>query len=241
MPSFSDLRPFSLEIMPGIFQISSQYANAFLIMDKDLTLVDTGFNSSIPLVLKVMREKGRSIGELKLVVITHNHLDHVGGLKRLRSLAQFKVAMHRADLTADISSLYPRGSIFGSLLRMPFLAPLRKRLTVDKSQIDVVLAGNESFDVLGGMNVLSTPGHTPGSISLYFPARKLLIAGDAVGYRGGELQLPRKSVSVDMRLAAESIRALSKLDIEILCKGHGSPVTRNVPARLLSLVSSYSR
>jgi len=237
MPSFSDLKSSTLEVIPGLLQISARYTNLFLIFEKDLTLIDTGFGSSVPLIQRAIRDHGRSIAELKLVLFTHNHSDHTGGLAKLLRLARFQTAMHSHDIVVDPRDLYPENWLLG---RMLMHGPIKNRFMLDKSRIDIVLAGGESFDILGGMQVINTPGHTPGSISFYFPVHKLLIAGDAVGSRRGQLQLPRKSVSRNMAQAADSIRVVSQLDIAILCKGHGRPIMQNAAAELYKLVSGFN-
>jgi glyoxylase-like metal-dependent hydrolase (beta-lactamase superfamily II) len=236
MPSFAKLRSYKVEIIPGLFQISAQYANVFLIIDKSLTLIDTGFKSNVTYITKVIIDCGRSIDDLKMVMFSHNHADHTGGLAGLRRLASFQTAMHRADVFADTNDLLSGKSIPGKLLMFD---SWKRRFILDKSRVNILLEGGESFDILGGMRVINTPGHTPGSISFYFPSHKLLIAGDAVTKKNGILGLPKKSISFNMNRAEESIRVMSKLDIDILCRGHGRPVLKNVTDSLRSLVSSF--
>jgi glyoxylase-like metal-dependent hydrolase (beta-lactamase superfamily II) len=238
MPSLAGFRPYTLEIVPGLFQISVSYNNVFLVVEQNLTLIDTGFRNCIPHITGLIHKLGRSPEEIKLVVLSHNHIDHTGGLSELKKLAKFTVAAHRADvcIQEDVVQYFP-GNIAGMILKIPGLALLRHRLVLDTSNVDTIMDGGEVFDIMGGMRVIYTPGHTYGSISLYFPAHKLLLAGDALGKRGGELWLPRKSVSTDMQQAAESIKAISKLDVDILCTGHGYPHTKNAHEKMQTLVN----
>ena len=229
---------YTLEIVPGFYQITVRYANVFLAAEKDLTLIDTGFRGSMPVVVELIRKLGRKPEEIKQVILTHNHLDHTGGLEELRKLAAVKVAAHRADVNIPEGIFpYPAGDYLGKVLKASVFSPLKRRLVLDERQIDISLEGGEVFDILGGLKVIPTPGHTAGSISLHAPAHKLLIAGDALNKRGDVLRMPLKTVNTDIEVAAASIRKMAELDVEILCVGHGRPIMRNARTNLRALVS----
>jgi glyoxylase-like metal-dependent hydrolase (beta-lactamase superfamily II) len=229
---------YTLEIVPGFYQITVRYTNMFLAAEKDLTLIDTGFRGSMPAVVELVRKLGRKPEEIKLVILTHNHLDHTGGLEELRKLAAVKVAAHRADVNIPEGIVpYPAGDYLGKMLKARVFSPLRRRLVLDEREVDIRLEGGEVFDIMGGLKVVPTPGHTAGSISLYAPAHKLLIAGDALNKRWDVLRMPLKTVSTDLEVAAASIRKMAELDVEILCVGHGRPIMRNARVNLRALVS----
>ena len=237
----SDFRPYTLEVIPGLHQISIRYANMFLVAEKSLTLIDTGFRGSAPAVIEFVRKLGRKPEEIGLVIVTHNHLDHTGGLEDLRKVADIKVAAHRADVNIPDGIIpYPAGDHLGRILKSRVFSPLRRHLVLDESAVDIKMEGGEVFDLLGGMRVVPTPGHTAGSISLYAPAHKLLIAGDAVNKRGDVLRMPLKTVSTDLKEAAASIRRMAELEVEILCVGHGRPLMRNAGASLRVLAAKLN-
>ncbi len=101
---------------------------------------------------------------------------------------------------------------------------------------DIPLAGGEVLEPLGGLEVVHTPGHTPGSISLYSPREKLLIIGDALGKRRRGLRLPPKMASTDLTQAMDSVRRIARLDFDILCFGHGRPLSGDVHSKVQDLV-----
>jgi glyoxylase-like metal-dependent hydrolase (beta-lactamase superfamily II) len=79
-------------------------------------------------------------------------------------------------------------------------------------------------DTVFGLTIVTTPGHTPGSISVYDPIASLLVAGDALGIDGGKPTLPGASFTEDMDLAKQSIVKLGALTFETLLVGHGDPL-----------------
>jgi len=82
------------------------------------------------------------------------------------------------------------------------------------------------------LEVIHTPGHTPGSISLYSKKHKLLFVGDAINNRFIKMRYPPKSVSTSLDEAVSSARKLVELDFESICFGHGKPVIGNARLRL---------
>lgn len=84
-----------------------------------------------------------------------------------------------------------------------------------------VTGGDEVF----GLEILATPGHTPGHISPYDPATGLLVAGDAVLTDGGTLIGPSEEFSSDIDLARQSVKAIAATPIDTILPGHGDPLT----------------
>jgi glyoxylase-like metal-dependent hydrolase (beta-lactamase superfamily II) len=238
MAVLSRIRSFALkstlEILPNIYQLTIAGVNVILITEEELTLVDTGLRGSSAQIVAFIRSLGRSVEEISLIVITHNHYDHIGGLAELRRLTKAKVAAHKADIGETEGQLfYPR--VIRRLLQVRPFSALRPVFSINPDDVDIRLEGSEVFKPLGGLEVIHTPGHTPGSISLFSPQNKLLIVGDALDKHGKSVLLPHKMVSNDLKQALDSVRGLSQLDFDILCFGHGRPLSGDIRARVREL------
>lgn len=219
MPFISRIRHFirgTSEVVPDIYQITVLGANIMLVVEEKLTLIDTGYRGSAPHIIDFIQQLGRSPQEIGLIIATHNHIDHVGCLAELKQLTKAKTAIHKTDIGA------------------------RKNLPSARLEdIDVPLEGGEVLDVLGGLEVIHTPGHTPGSISLFSPKNKLLIVGDALRKRRDVLHIPYKSISFDLTQAVESVRKLARLNFDIICFGHGLPLAEDVQSRMRDLLARH--
>ncbi len=128
----------------------------------------------------------------------------------------------------------------GKLLRISSLSPLRPFVYVNTNEIDIQLEGGETLSPLGGLKVVHTPGHTPGSISLFSPQRKLLIVGDALRIWHETIRLPPKLVSADLIQAIESVKRIAQLDFDIICFGHGKPLTEDASAKVGDLIKKQT-
>ncbi|UCG54034.1 MAG: MBL fold metallo-hydrolase [Dehalococcoidia bacterium] len=212
-----------MQIIPGLHQITFRNTNIFLIVERKITIIDTGFRGSIKSITRAISKQDRSIAEVGLIVITHNHLDHIGGLPGLMQMTHAKTAVHRADLSYGEQGL-PYSGFLKLLLKIPGVSFFWPLIYATPDDIDIQLEGGEVFNPLGGMEILHTPGHTPGSISLLFRRQKLIIIGDILNNGRRELHLTPKSVSSDMSQVRESVKRLAQLDFEILCFGHGRPI-----------------
>ncbi len=220
------------EVVPGVHRLAIRSANVYLLAGEELALIDTGFPGSSGGIVDCIRGFGRSEKEITSVIITHNHVDHMGSLAELRPLARFEALAHRADL-AGTDPPYPIG--IRRLLRVPFLHPVRRHFALAPEDVDVRLEGGEVLDPLDGLEVVPTPGHTPGSISLYSARHRILFVGDALQKRRGAPAMPARRVSTDLVAAVESIARMAALDFDILCLGHGRPLTDNPRDKLAAL------
>ena len=226
----------TMQVIPGVYQITFRYANIFLIVEDSLTLIDAGYPGNTKSLVDFIRTLGRSPEEIKLILLTHNHFDHTGGLAKLRKLTDAKVAAPKIDFTLDKDIWpYPGSKYLGKLTQVPFLSTIRDLMILNAKSVDVLLDGGEELPVLGGLWVILTPGHTAGSISLYARRRKLLFVADAINKRHG-LRLPLKTATTDISQAIASIEKMTHLDIDTICFGHGRPITEDANERLLRLL-----
>ncbi len=211
--------------------------NVVLIVEDEITLVDTGLRGSSPQIIDFINQLGRSPEEISLIILTHNHPDHVGGLAELKRITRARVAIHRAD-TGTLKVSGTRGSAaWKSPLRL-VLSALHLSFSSGLGDADIKLSGGEILKPLGGMEVIHTPGHTPGSISLYSPSRKFIIVGDAVRNRKKALYLPPRMASTDLSQATESLKKIAGFDFNTLCSGHGRPLLEDAQADVQALVDT---
>jgi glyoxylase-like metal-dependent hydrolase (beta-lactamase superfamily II) len=160
--------------------------------------------------------------DLELVVLTHAHYDHSGALVELLKWCDAEVAVHRDDAALLGDNQGSVAVMFGAI------AP--------EVEVDRLLGDG---DVVGGLEVIHTPGHTPGGICLYHPPSRVLFSGDTVFGGGGVGRVDL--FGGDAAALVRSIERLARLDVEVLYPGHGEPVTADVAENLaLSLALAKS-
>jgi len=218
-----------VEVVEGLHAVRLIGANAFLIADDEMTLIDAGHRGSIVMLKRYLTRIGRNLSDIRRIVCTHGHPDHIGGVTEIARATDAQVLMHPADMERlriklrDVFNGRPApGAIIAYLTRAPDAAPL-----VDG---DVVPA-------FGGLQVIHTPGHTPGSICLYSPSRRLIIVGDILQRLKGEVTYPNYLFTDDMGLARRSIARLCELDIETILFSHYPAVREGARDALRSLAS----
>ncbi len=211
-----------MKITDMIYAIPLLGNRAFLIADKDMILVDTGMPFQAKRIIRFIRSIGRKPGELKYIILTHHHIDHRGSARALKAYTGAAILAHRKD----ISFLEGRNLSFRE--RLPFWVRLllfssdllfRREVT----QVDITLSEGDTIQYL---KVLHTPGHTPGSISLYYEREKALFCGDTAPYTLGKFKRPNP-FTIDREQEMASLIRLSTLDCKLLLPNDCAMVFKN--------------
>ena len=223
------------EVAPGIYQVSVLRAGVTVLAEGGrVVLLDAGLRSSAEAVLDFLASKGFKPDSVSHILITHYHPDHIGGLARLQKATGARVGAHPIEAPAIAGDRPLPNPAANEPLRSVFAlaAPLLRPRPV---AVDLLLEEGTRLDVMGGLEVVHTPGHTPGSLSFFLPARKMLFAGDALQRWWGHLGLPSGIFTQDMEQAEASIRRLAQMDIEALCFSHFAPVMKGAKKELEEL------
>ena len=216
-----------MEIAPGVHQIDGTLmGNAFLLVGEGLTLVDTGMSGSLAAIRRYLRRLGYSLTDLDMVVLTHHHLDHTGAVADLYRRHGIEVAAHPDDVPYVEGMLPPPGPlgwspggvVLGLGQRLFRMAPV---------SVEIQLQDGAMLPSDPGVEVIHTPGHTPGSISLFITKHRLLLVGDVVAHKWGRLTRPGWEWTVDMAEDRRSLEKLAGLRPEVIGFGHGPALTRD--------------
>lgn len=225
-----------MEIIPGVHLIEGISAHCYLIDGPELTLIDTGMPRKTKKILSYITSTlQKTPADLKTILLTHSDIDHIGNARELRSITGAEIAAHPQDAEV-IAGKKPRQTphrAMGFLLKVLEVFLQSKPFPVDKIIDD--------GDRIAGLTVLHLPGHTPGSIALYDPKRKVLFIGDTLGCKNRVVQGPPKSMTWEINQAYRSIEKLKTLDFATMLSGHGEPLTTDASAKVRQFITKINK
>lgn len=184
-------------------------SSAYLIKGDEPTLIDCGSTEGYPAMKKALQSFGYQPRDIKRVIATHGHWDHVSGMARLREESDAKLYIHQADRAAvekgdvDLTASFLYGKPFPPLT------------------VDGVLQDGDVLNINGyDFTIYHTPGHSPGSVCFWteVSGMRLLIAGDTIagGYH------PR--LGSNLEDWERSLDRLLELEFDVMTIGHCPPV-----------------
>ena len=203
------------------FWIHSMVSNQFVIVGKDgLTLIDAGLPGNAQNIRKKLEKDGLDYFSIKQVLITHADGDHYGAANDIRN--ETKAQIWAGTIEADAMktggssrALHPKGIV------KVFYGLASKMIKSNPTQIDRILRDGETLSLGRSLNVIATPGHTPGHLSFYVPESRILFCGDSIRIIHN---IPLPSIggnTWDEKIAQESCRKQMSLKPNVLCAGHG--------------------
>jgi glyoxylase-like metal-dependent hydrolase (beta-lactamase superfamily II) len=226
--------------IPRSPQEPESFLNLTLIMDEQNgnTLVDAGLPNQTEAISAALVEAGIGVGDLRRIIFTHQDLDHVGSGAALVRQSDARVLAHPADAPYIEGSQRPLKPSPEMLEQRPQMREVLERL--EPVGIDEYVEDGTRLDLAGGTRVISTPGHTPGHISLYVERSKVLIAGDALTAQRGSLNGPNPSMTLEIRTAIQSVRRLADLEIDTIVCYHGGVVSEDANGQLRRVIQEAS-
>jgi len=216
-----------------IVQINTgNFTNIFLIRGSaGWVLVDTGNPGKEDLILKRLAEHSVEPGDIRLILITHGHTDHFGSAAALQERTGASVAVHALDADAlrqgihQPDSLQATSQLLALLMRISILRNLAAPDRAPALEPDIVVHEGFRLDEYGvAGQVIPTPGHTPGSVSVLLDSGKAIVGDVVMGRMMGLLPKPGPPLIVwDLERNWESLRQLLALSLHIVYVGHGGP------------------
>jgi len=212
--------------------------------EKDMILIDCGYPNFLPLIEESAIKSGIDLSKLTKLIITHHDFDHMGS-------------------AADLKRKYPNVKILSSIIEAKYISGKEKSLrlqqaesiydklpeeqkedamnfqrmlqSIENVKVDMLLKDGDKFDWCGGIEIIETPGHMPGHISIYAKESKTLISGDALVVEDKKLSIANPNYTLDMPKAKESIYKLLNYDIDKIVCYHGGIYTEEIKTSLMEI------
>lgn len=198
-PSIHALRhSFRIPLAPG--RALDRYVYSYLLYGETITLIDTGVAGCEAQIFDTIRSSSRDPSEVALVILTHAHPDHIGAVRAIREATGCSIAAHPAERAwiEDVELQNRERPVPG------FAMLVGGSVHLDHELVDGDCIGPGETQA-GEMQVFHTPGHSPGSISLFMPDEGALFSGDAIPVPG---DLP---VYDDALMSVQSIERLRRI------------------------------
>ena len=180
-----------------------------------LILIDVGFTPlCVNNIKRELNEIGKTWEDIKLILITHAHGDHIENLPRVLELIGSPEVMLGAG---DVDSLKEQTGV----------------------EADIGLDDGDIIGACGGIEIVGVPGHSDGNLSYYLRDEKMMIVGDTIfGDDVGNLYPPPEKYSKNAGLAACEIRRLLKYDFDSLLLSHGKNILKDAKGKVGILVGA---
>jgi glyoxylase-like metal-dependent hydrolase (beta-lactamase superfamily II) len=226
-------------ICHSLYVIPVGPVNTFLLDSPDgCVLIDTGFPKSENTILKAIQQLGKRPTDIRHIVLTHAHPDHIGGAARLRQATGAELFAHPADEAimaqgAGFRPLYPAPGLKNRILFRLFIGRID---SVEPVRVDHLVNDVQVLPIAGGIKAVHAPGHCAGQLALLWPQNGgVLFAADACANLFG---LDLSVAYEDFAEGKRSLNKLAELEFRIACFGHGKAILHDAGERFKRIARS---
>lgn len=236
-----------MRLAPSLHSIGSSLVNSYLVEDGGaVTIVDAGLPGYWRYLPNELAAMGRSLDDVRAVVLTHGDTDHVGFAEQLRRERGVPVHVHELDAARARGEVKKPSSGWGPVKVGPLLgflvySGLRGGLRIPPLTEVTTFRDAVTLEVPGAPRIVHLPGHTPGSVAVHIPAVDAVFVGDAMTTRSvltGEVGPRLAPFTLDPGEALASLARLDGLDATWVLPGHGEPWNGGVQAALREIRSA---
>ena len=195
--------------------------------ENNFVLIDCGYTGFLSVIEESVSDIGLDMNSLTHIIITHQDHDHMGALSEIKQKYPDVKIIAGKDEAAYISGKEKFLRLAQAEEMLAVLPDEQKDFgiafcnvlkAVKPVNVDIEVEDNDILDLCGGIIIVSSPGHTPGHISVYVHETKSLIAGDAAALENGELVIANPQFTLDMKGAKDSLSKLKNYGVnEIIC------------------------
>jgi glyoxylase-like metal-dependent hydrolase (beta-lactamase superfamily II) len=209
-----------VEVLPGLHAVRIADADGFdtevyiLECDGGLILVDVGFTPECHENIQAeLDSMGKTWEDIKMIIITHAHGDHINNLPQVKKLTDAEVVIGDGDEVK-----------------------LETRTGVPA---DITLDTGDIIGACGNIEIIRIPGHSEGNLCLYLHKYKALIAGDSIfGDSDGNIEAPPEKYCDDAEAARENLKILENYDFDALLLSHGKNTMKGAKEKVLALIDA---
>ncbi len=226
------------KLLEGIHMIEGIGSAMVFVLDSQdgFTLIDSGIFKRTHLLIAQLEKNRFSARHLRSIVLTHCHCDHIGGVTELVKWSDTKIAAHRDDIPYIKQEKIISGPYRNMMIQEQ---KVMKQFGYNIDRVDIPLKEGDIIDALGGLEVIHVPGHTPGSIALYQPDRRIMFFGDVIrnNPKQGLVAGEPEEFNVDTEQTRRDAQKLLQREIDAALFSHGDPILKNAGSVIQKAIS----
>ena len=226
----------------AIHTIPLGFDNAYIVKDQGTIMIDSGEPKKSKAFIKGLEAVSIKPEEIKLVVLTHGHWDHIGSAAEIKEITGAKIVMHQNEkhwLEESLKPMPPSVTAWGSVISKLVTWGIIPFKHIRATKVDIVLKDKEfslnDYGIEG--KVIHTPGHSSGSVSILLDTGQAFVGDLAVNKFPLRLTPGLPIFAEDWNKLIESWQKLLDLGVKIVYPAHGDPFSVDIIKNELSVGS----